>query len=215
MNKNIIIVLIGTIAIFALVYTNLDDSTNEQNVQQTTAENTTEVTEKQKKNVEILYLDDSNKQKENIKEIMKTQVNETVSKETSIDTKVQNYIVTKQLQAITLNKNAEKAESSKHTIYSNISLEEAEAATKSDMQPPMAPTIVSGKFDSGETYSVIIPTSVKSQANEIIITNNNADGTPKESITLKQDDPESSFQPLKQEELEQTITIETPPSIGQ
>jgi hypothetical protein len=218
MNKTALIAIIFAIAIFAFFYTGIDNTPAKESssISQTDKEQTD--TKPQKKNVEIIYLDEKPKQLEPTIDAVEKKVQKNIEKkvkETHIKQEVHQYIVEKQLQPIRMNTKKDNGSSkNKLTVYSDISLEEAKSL-QNTIVPPSAPTIVSGKFQSGESYSVVVPNEVNEQANELIVTKTDEEGNIEESVVIKQNDPQSPMQPPEETEDTQkteTTTIQAPPS---
>lgn len=186
--------------IFYLIYSSLNTQKIEHKIDTPKVEKVKEQEFSENKSVDILYLDTEEKQEKKID-------NNKVENSHKVDDvqEIENYIIENQLKKIETSKKINNEQIQKHTIYADITKEEIESTTN-NMMPPLAPTIVSGTFNSGESYNIIIPTLVKNNAKDIIITNNNEDGTIKESVALKIQGENSMPQ--------QPTILETPPSIG-
>jgi len=101
-------------------------------------------------------------------------------------------------------------ETPRYSVYSDISMKEAKKR-RNKFVPPSAPTVVQGSFPSGEPYSVIIDSDLKSQAKDIVISNNQADGTITELAKV----PVSNKQVSDTQENNGDSSLIAPPSIGQ
>lgn len=215
MNLIYIAGLVFILAVFSFLYMDNGDEKEIQSTKKEMVEPKKLVQEdvEKKKNIEILYLDEEKSEKKELvkEDKQKTQNNEkkqeTYTKQDNIQ--IENYIVENQLKQI--NKKEDSDQVQKFGIYSDVSQEEADAMSNNAMLPPMAPTIISGTFDSGETYSVVVPTNIKTKANEIVITNNDEEGNIKEHVTLKPQELDNSD---KEDKKSKTTTLETPPQVG-
>lgn len=225
MNNIIILSILGVITVFSLIYMNIGNTDTKEKISYTTSEN--EINKHQdmkKKSIEIVYLEDTeDTTKEEITTNIKVQKekeenkfdHDIISSNKNVKD-INEYIIRKQLKPININKETNAPTTKKYTIYSNVTLEEAkilEDNNKNNMLPPVAPSIATVTFSTGESHTLLIPNEIQSQAQEIIVVKNNDNGDVEESVTLKQTDTESPMQaPIEEEEI---IKIDTPPSIGQ
>lgn len=198
MNK---LVLVG-IGVFALIIAYLYIDTSTKTIE-TSIENKSIKTEQfspkvEKKKVDIIYLD-----KERKEDASKVEKHQSEAEELQVDSSIKDELASQNLKVIT-KKLDENGYTPRFSVYADTTVKEIEEKNNNSM-PPLAPTIVNGIFPSGQTYSVVVPTEVINSAQNIVITQNNPDGTITESTPLEI--PSTDEQTT-------TSTIDAPPSPG-
>ena len=159
-------------------------------------------------NIEILYVDDDENLKDSSKVSDKKEVAkkpETVEAVANEEDEIVNYLKQKSLKNITVTKEKladENYEIPRFSVYADIDKTEA-AKLKDKTLPPSTPIIVKGAFNSGVPYTVAIDANIYTGAKDIVISNNEPDGTIEEIVNIK-----DSI--VKDEERE----IIAPPTIG-
>lgn len=114
------------------------------------------------------------------------------------------YIKNRDLKSVNIyNKKDNNSQVPRYGIYADIDIQTAKS-NRDKFTPPSLPVVVNSTFESGEPYSVVIDHDVYSQAKEIIITDNNPDGTINQIVKI----------PSKNHQNDETTQIITPPSIG-
>jgi len=98
------------------------------------------------------------------------------------------------------------------SVYADITIKEAREK-RNQLLPPSAPTMIQGSFPSGEQYNAIIDTDLKNNAKQIVVSNNQADGTITELAKVPVSDKQQSSN--TQENVNDSSVVIAPPSIGQ
>ncbi|MEA3315207.1 MAG: hypothetical protein U9Q30_05070 [Campylobacterota bacterium] len=170
-----------------------------------------------KKDIEIVYLEDDtekNLEKDNANNKV-TISQESIEKEkitiekSNIDSfdnikDPTEYIKNRELKSINMsNKKMENSEVPRYGVYANIDTQTAKS-NRDKFVPPSLPIVVNSTFESGEPYSVVIDHDVYSQAQEIVITDNNPDGTINQMVRISSKNNQNS----------ENTQVVTPPSIG-
>ena len=174
-----------------------------------------DTSEKHKEAISILYLDDDTGVQSNQAKHEKTFVQKRITHDEVDETddlvaiyddsdKIKQYIEEKHLINLSKTRNSgENQPKSRYSVYADINQKDAFQKRNKSL-PPMAPTIISGVFTSGSPYTVVVDSSVKQQAREIIVTDNNPDGTIQEAVKIPQTTSDT-----------QEIRLTAPPAIGQ
>jgi len=173
-------------------------------------------TEKKSKDIEVLYVDeDANKEvvPKETKRVLapptKKAKKPKVVDITNLDEEgIKAYLKEKSLKNITTPKKKqtdENYEAPRFSVYSNIDKSDAEKL-RDETRPPSTPVIVQGSFGSGTPYTVAIDADIYSQAKDIVISNNDPDGTIEEITNIKKKSANNGYNDEKQ--------IIAPPSIG-
>jgi len=180
---------------------------------------------KSKESVDILYLDnDKVSNTPTTSQITpKTQTytdtssnSDTVSNFYNDEKKIKQYIEEKRLVEITPKKqnNNGSSQTQRYSVYSTVDRKTAKQNRNTTL-PPTAPAIISGTFTSGTPYTVIVDGDVKSQANELLITDNNPDGTINEAVSVPQQQLSNQETNNYNNDAQEEVKLVAPPSIGQ
>ena len=145
---------------------------------------------KNSKDIEILYVKDDANSKDNSKissekEASKQRENREVMPDD--EEEIAQYIEQHSLKNITTTKEQladENYEIPRFSVYANIDKSEA-LKLKDKTLPPSTPIIVKGAFNSGVPYAVAIDANIYSKAKDIVISNNEPDGTIEEIVNIK------------------------------
>ena len=172
-------------------------------------------TEKKAKDIEVLYIDSEAKKEATTKEPTKVLSKKIERKNkpkitdiTNLDEEgIKAYFKEKSLKNITTQKRKptdENYEAPRFSVYSNIDKSEAEKL-RDATRPPSTPVIVQGSFGSGTPYTVAIDADIYTHAKDIVISNNDPDGTIEEITNIKKKSANNAYNDAKQ--------IIAPPSV--
>lgn len=209
-NTNIILVgfTCGIIGLYFIVGENPNNNLTETSKVMTKIKENK--VDKPKKDIEIVYLKDDTKYTNRVNKVDKV---DKLKKE-NLDSKnldsfenikdPMEYIKNRDLKSLNIyNKKTENSEVPRYGIYADIDTETAKS-NRDKMVPPSLPVVVNSTFESGEPYSVVIDSDVYSQAKEIVITDNNPDGTINQIVRI----------PSKSSQNNENTQVIIPPSIG-
>lgn len=211
-----------TIVGFFVVYSSMDEDKKIDDSTKTTIEEQKKETTV-KKNIEILYLEDDNKKDE---ETIKQSKNTTAYTKT-IDTTYEDpsslkgdeaveYLEKHNLKEVTMSKDQEKQV--RYKVYADITPKEAKK-NKDKMTPPLAPALVSGVMNSGQTYTVVVDGDVHAQSKRIIVADTENDTIHEMSSVKEQTTQEDTKDETEEVETQDTpmddIEFTMPPSPGQ
>ena len=111
-----------------------------------------------------------------------------VQTESLEDENISNYIKKHNLVDVTpLKTNDENEIPPRFSIYADISKEDAKEQYDKNLPPP-APVIVSGTMNNGTVYTKVIDGYTMSASKNIIVTENDSNGDPTNSNTIKDQD---------------------------
>jgi len=187
---------------------------------------TQESVKRSKESVDILYLDNDKVSKTPItsKITPKTQSytdtstnSDTISNFYNDEKKIKQYIQEKQLVEITpKQKNSNgTSQTPRYSVYSTVDRKTAKQ-NRNQTLPPTAPAIISGTFTSGTPYTVIVDGDIKSQANELVVTDNNPDGSINEAVSVPQQQQLSNQETNNNNNnAREEVKLIAPPSVGQ
>ena len=194
-----------------------------------------------KKDIQILYLDDEKKSKNEEKysqivtdtdnnynkEISKNSISNTKEQEVSqeptfveSEKEVEKIIVEKGLQKITPPSTSSTSTKSKYSIYAKNSYDQIDEEKYRNL-PPMMPTIITVTTPKGEKYSVVADSKIVQNNDKIYISKNDSNGKPKTLLEVPvkkdviQDDITDEQTSEQNSQSGETIKLIAPPAIGQ
>jgi len=225
-------ILLGCTCLVVGLYLSLDNQQDNLQTETFEVKNTIEEKEKPivKKEIEIVYLEDETKntqEKKNDVYSKKVFLKEDLDNKQEYDNSnidSDNDYTTEELQDLgnikeptkyienrglvninlsAASKRIENSEIPRYGIYADIDMDTARA-NRDEFVPPSLPVVINSTFSSGEPYSVVIDHDVYSQAQEIIVSDNNPDGTINQIVRI----------PTKNSQNGIDSQIIAPPSIG-
>ena len=194
---------------FILIYNSLDSGSSKTKIKEEPKQ--IKIIKKEKKEIEILYLENEKKEPEPQKKAKETIVKQNVKDNNEYEdleqlqvAEIVKYIENNNLIDITPLKTNQKDElPQRFSIYADISAKEAKEQYDKSFPPP-APGIVSGKTSNGSFYTIVVDPYVNSKAETILVTSNDENGEITGADSVKTI--------LREDEEPESIA---PPSIGQ